>query len=117
MRKFLLAVALVAAVVGFGAVGTAQAGPRDHGHHGPRYGYFGNGAHDLVPHGHQTRTPFGPVYWYGNGVHDVVPHGHRVSPWGGVRSYSYTPFGPTKSYNGFPAYGGGYYGRPFGWGW
>jgi hypothetical protein len=59
----------------------------------------------------------GPRYrYFGNGVHDLVPHGHRVSPWGGVRSYSFTPLGPTQSYNGFPGYYGGHYGRPFGWG-
>ena len=47
-------------------------------------------------------------------------HGHRISPHGGVRRYSPTPFGPTTSYNGFPAsgygngnggYGGGFYPR------
>ena len=88
MRQLLLSAALVAAFVGFGALGTAQAGPGHPGHHGPHYGYFGNGAHDLAPHGHKTLTPFGPTYWYGNGLHDLLPHDHRVSPWGGVRRYS-----------------------------
>lgn len=74
-------------------------------------GGYGNGAHDLSPHWHKTRTPFGPTYWYGNGPHDLMPHSHTVGPFGGVRSYSLTPFGPTKSYNGRPfGYGGGYYG-------
>ena len=107
---------LAAAAFGFGFAGTTQAGP---GHHPGHVGghYFGNGYHDTVPHWHKTRTPFGSVRWFGNGVHDYLPHGHRVSPWGGVRSYSHTPFGPTKSYNGFPGFYGGYYGYPYGWGW
>ena len=70
------------------------------------FGGYGNGAHDLAPHWHKTYTPFGPTYWYGNGPHDLMPHNHRVGPFGGVRSYSITPFGPTKSYNGFPGFGG-----------
>jgi hypothetical protein len=130
MRTFTLAAVLGVALLGFAGAGTAQA-------HGPGglYGGYGNGAHDLLPHWHQTLTPFGPTYWYGNGPHDLLPHHHGVSPWGGVRSYSPTPFGPTKSYNGFPysggyapyyggytPYGGGgyapYYGGYYGgWGW
>jgi hypothetical protein len=104
MRAFTLAAAFGVALLGFAAAGTAQA-------HGPGgfYGGYGNGLHDFLPHWHRTLTPFGPTYWYGNGLHDYLPHHHSVSPWGGVRSYSFTPFGPTKSYNGFP-YSGGYYG-------
>lgn len=41
-----------------------------------------------------------------------TPHNHSVSPYGGVRSYSYTPFAPTKSSNGFPGGGNNY--SPFG---
>jgi hypothetical protein len=118
MRMFLVAAVFGLGALGFAGAGTAQADPGHGGHHRPGYGYYGNGAHDLVPHWHQARTPFGPTYWYGNGVHDLVPHGHRVSPWGGVRSYSYTQWGPTKSYNGFPGYYyRPYYGRPYGGGW
>jgi hypothetical protein len=73
------------------------------------YAGYGNGAHDLAPHWHETLTPYGPVYWYGNGPHDLLPHEHTVSPWDGVRSYHYTPLGPTRSFNGQPYYGG-YYG-------
>ncbi len=122
MRTFLLAAILGVALLGFAGAGTAEA-------HGPggAYAGYGNGAHDYLPHWHQTRTPFGPVYWYGNGPHDYLPHHHSFSPWGGVSSYSPTPFGPTKSYNGspyynnyggyyggYPPYVGGYYGA---WGW
>ncbi len=100
MRSVLLSAAVGAALL-VAASGRAGA------HEPPGFGgYFGNGPHDAVPHWHKTLTPFGPLYWYGNGPHDFVPHAHRVSPWGGVRSYSYTPFGPTKSYNGVPGYGG-----------
>ncbi|MDB5306915.1 MAG: hypothetical protein JWO38_1117 [Gemmataceae bacterium] len=81
--------------------------------HPPGGGYYGNGPHDVQPHWHKTYTPYGPVTWYGNGPHDLMPHNHTVTPWGGVRSYSYTPYGPTKSYNGFP---GGYGGYPGGFG-
>ena len=98
MRAFLLAAILGVAVLGFAGAGAAQA-------HGPGGVYAG----------------------YGNGPHDYLPHHHSVSPWGGVRSYSPTPFGPTKSYNGFPysdgyygggLYGGGYYGGYYGpWAW
>lgn len=114
MRSLLFSMIGAAAITLAGA-GTASAQPFG-------YRYFGNGGHDLSPHGHMTLTPYGPTYWYGNGVHDLMPHNHRVGPFGGVRSYSYTPFGPTKSYNGFPGYGGygGYYGgfgSPWGWGW
>lgn len=120
MRSFILAAGL--GLFGLGSLGAGQA----RAHEPP--GGFGRGAHDLVPHWHKTYTPFGPTYWYGSGLHDVLPHRHSVSPWGGVRSYSLTPFGPTKSYNGFPAhggyygaYGGSYYGGHGGyrsvWGW
>jgi hypothetical protein len=109
MRAFILAAIFGVALLGFAGAGTAEAHPP-----GGFYAGYGNGPHDYVPHWHQTNTPFGPTYWYGNGPHDYLPHDHSVSPWGGVRSYSYTPFGPTKSYNGFPYssgyYGGGYYG-------
>ena len=111
MRALVLA-AFGAAALGLAAPSRASA----HDPAGPGWSYpgryYGNGAHDLTPHWHKTRTPFGPTYWYGNGPHDLLPHQHRVSPWGGVRSYSYTPFGPTTSYNGFPGYGysGGYSG-------
>ena len=101
MRAFMMAAILGVGLVG---AGTAQAHPP-----GKFYAGYGNGAHDLAPHWHKTKTPYGPVYWYGNGLHDYLPHHHSVSPWGGVRSSSITPFGPTKSYNGFPSYGG-YYG-------
>ena len=109
MRTLILGAILGVAGLGFGAAGTAEA-------HGPRRAYAGydNGPHDFVPHWHRTETPFGRVYWYGNGPHDYLPHHHSISPRAGVRSYSITPFGPTKSYNGFPSYGGyyggGYYG-------
>jgi hypothetical protein len=123
MRGFILTALLGAAVLGFAGAGTAAAHPP-----GGSYAGYGNGPHDYVPHWHRTITPYGPVYWYGNGPHDYLPHNHSISPRGGVRSYSATPFGPTKSYNGFPYYGGyapysggGYYGgyAPYygGWGW
>jgi hypothetical protein len=98
MKSFLIATILAVAAVGFAGAGTARA-------HSPWEGYAG----------------------YGNGAHDFQPHEHTVTPWGGVRSYSITPLGPTKSFNGLPYYGGysayyggytpllrGYYG---GWGW
>jgi hypothetical protein len=92
---------------GLGLFGLTFTGAHQAQAHEPfGFGSFGNGAHDLAPHWHKTYTPFGPTYWYGNGLHDVLPHRHSVSPWGGVRSYSLTPFGPTRSYNGFPGYGG-----------
>jgi hypothetical protein len=108
MRAFTLAAALGVALLGFAGAGKAEA-------HGPGRAYagYGNGPHDYLPHWHRTATPFGPVYWYGNGPHDYLPHHHSVSPWGGVRSYSFTPLGPTKSYNGLP-YSGGYYGGLYG---
>lgn len=114
MRSFLLAA--VFGLAGFGFLGANKASAQYPGMYG---GYYGNGAHDLMPHLHATYTPFGPRYWYGNGLHDVMPHNHTVTPWGGVRSYNYTPFGPTASYNGFPGYGGfgaypGYY-SPWRW--
>ena len=109
MRAFILAAILGIVGMGFAGAGKAEAHPP-----GKFYAGYGNGAHDYVPHWHKTRTPFGSEYWYGTGLHDYLPHHHSTSPWGGVRSYSITPFGPTKSYNGFPYsggyYGGGYYG-------
>ena len=80
---------LVAAVLSLAALGFAGAGTAEAGP--------GHGGHH-----------HGPRYGYfGNGAHDLVPHWHQTV----------TPFGPTKSYNGFPGYYGGYYGRPYGWGW
>jgi hypothetical protein len=114
MRSFILAGGLALAGLAFAGANPAQA------HDPPRgFGGYGNGRHDLSPHWHKTYTPYGPVIWYGNGPHDLRPHGHSVSPWGGVRSYHNTPFGPTKSYNGFPGYSpypGGYYGGYGGYG-
>ncbi len=115
MRTKLLAVALGVGVLAFLGTGRASA---------QHYAGYGNGGHDLAPHGHQTYTPFGSMSYYGNGFHDLRQHGHSVSPFGGVNSYGYTPFGPTTSYNGFPGgygagYGGGYgggYASPFGYG-
>jgi len=72
------------------------------------YGGYGNGGHDLAPHGHTTQTPYGNYSYYGNGQHDLSSHEHSVSPYGGVQSYSYTPFSSTQSYNGYPSYGSGY---------
>jgi hypothetical protein len=111
MRTFLTAAVLGIAGLGFAAAGTAQAHEP-----GGYYAGYGNGPHDFVPHWHRTDNFYGPVYWYGNGPHDFLPHDHTVSPWGGVRSYSITPFGPTKSYNGYPYYGGytPYYGGGYG---
>jgi hypothetical protein len=102
MSKLTMTAILGAAALMFTGVGTAEA-------HGPgrRYAGYGNGLHDYLPHWHRTDTPFGSAYWYGNGPHDFLPHHHSVSPWSGVRSHSFTPFGPTRSYNGFP-YSGGY---------
>jgi hypothetical protein len=114
MRAFILAAVLGVAGLGFAGVSTAEA----HGR-GGFYAGYGNGPHDYLPHWHRTDTAFGPAYWYGNGLHDYLPHHHSASPWGGVRSYGITPFGPTRSYNGFPYYGGytpyygGYYGGGF----
>ncbi|HKB06279.1 MAG TPA: hypothetical protein VKD90_29055 [Gemmataceae bacterium] len=113
MRSFLLATVLGVAAVGFGATSTAQAHEPGHRHGGP--GYVGPGYHDLAPHWHNTRTPFGNVYSFGNGPHDYRPHGHQYTPWGGLRSYSYTPFGPTTSYSGYPSYGGVRPRYPWGW--
>ena len=99
MKSFILAGGLALAGLAFAGSGRAQA------HDPPRgFGGYGNGNHDLAPHWHKTYTPYGPAVWYGNGPHDLMPHNHSASPWGGVRSYSVTPFGPTKSYNGFPGY-------------
>ena len=109
MRSVLFA-AVGAAVITLAGSGVASA------HEPGRFGYIGNGGHDLSPHWHKTLTPYGPTFWYGNGPHDLMPHNHTVGPFGGVRSYSYTPFGPTKSYNGFPGYGSGYYGGLGGYG-
>src|SRR5262245_33363680 len=102
MRSYLLAARIGLASLAFIFVSPVSAHPPAGGGSHPG-GLYGNGAHDLAPHWHKTHTPFGPVYWYGNGPHDLMPHNHTITPWGGVRSYSYTPFGPTKSYNGFPA--------------
>jgi hypothetical protein len=114
MRKFLIAAVLGLAALGFAGVDSAQAHPPR------RHGGFGNGWHDVSPHWHRTQTPVGNYYWFGNGPHDLRPHYHSYSPWSGLRSYSYTPFGRTTSYHGYP----GYYGYPyggysfrFGWGW
>ena len=107
MKTTLFAAALALGVFAFSPIASA---------HSP--GGYGNGNHDLAPHWHKTYTPFGPVRWYGNGLHDLLPHHHTVSPWGGVRSYSNTPFGPTKSYNGYGGYRGhgGYGYRGYGYG-
>lgn len=102
MRAFILA-----AVVGIGALAFAGGKAEAHGPRG-HYAGYGVGRHDLRPHWHRTDTPFGSVHWYGTGRHDYLPHHHRVTPYG-VRSYSYTPFGPTTSYHR-PRYHGGYYG-------
>ena len=109
MRNIILPTILGVAVLGFGGAGKAEAHPP-----GKVYAGYGTGAHDYAPHWHRTDTPFGTAYWYGNLLHDYLPHHHSVSPWGGVRSYSITPLGPTKSYNGFPYYGGDYGGSYYG---
>jgi hypothetical protein len=115
MKSFILAGGLALAGLAFAGSSQAQA-------HDPVGGYYGNSRHDLAPHWHKTYTPFGPTVWYGNGPHDLMPHSHSASPWGGVRSYGNSPFGPTKSYNGFPGYSpfpggyGSYYGGYSGYG-
>jgi len=111
VRSFILAGGLALAGLAFAGSSQAQA-------HDPvgGFGSYGNGRHDLAPRWHKTYTPYGPAVWYGNGPHDLLPHNHSVSPWGGVRSYGYTPFGPTKSYNEFPGYGGYYGGYSGGYG-
>lgn len=109
MRSFLIAGVLGIAALAFAGTNQAFAQHRHNGGHSHGYsGGFGNGMHDLTPHWHKTYTPFGTTVWYGNGLHDLLPHQHSYSPWSGVRSYSSTPFGMTKSYNGFPSYYGGY---------
>ncbi len=65
----------------------------------PSYGDYGNGGHDLQPHWHTKRTPFGNFQYYGNGRHDLRPHGHTVTPYGiesynGRRTRSYSPPAP-----------------------
>ena len=104
MKTFLCTAFLAVVATGFTAVSPSSAHPP-----GRIYAGYGNGPHDYLPHWHRTDTAFGSVYWYGNGLHDYLPHDHTISPWDGVRSYGYTPFGPTRSYNGFP-YANGYYG-------
>ena len=77
------------------------------GGYGGGYGassYFGNGGHDLQPHGHVTQTPYGQYSWYGNGPHDLTPHQHSRNPWS-YQGYSNTGAGPTTSfYNQQPTY-------------
>ena len=79
--------------------GYYQGGAYGGGYAGTGYGYYGNGGHDFQPHWHTTNTPFGSFAWYGNGAHDLRPHEHTVSPYGGYRGYSPSPFGGvTTSY-------------------
>lgn len=74
------------------------------GYGGGSGSYFGNGGHDLQPHGHVTQTPYGQSSWYGNGPHDLVPHQHSRTPWS-YQGYSNTGAGPTTSfYNQQPYY-------------
>jgi hypothetical protein len=63
--------------------------------------YYGNGGHDMVPHWHQTTTPFGSFSWFGNGAHDYQPHAHTYTPYG-YTGYSASPFGYTQSF--YPRY-------------
>ena len=91
---------------GYGGYGYGGGGGYGYGGGGGgQFGsYFGNGGHDLQPHGHVTQTPFGQYSWYGNGPHDRVPHQHSQTPWS-YQGYSNTGAGPTTSfYNQQPNY-------------
>lgn len=83
---------------GYGQGGSSYGGG---GYRVPSYGYYGNGGHDLQPHWHNKRTPFGSVQWYGNGRHDLRPHGHTVTPYG-IESYNSRR---TRSYSPPTPYG------------
>jgi hypothetical protein len=99
-RAFKIIIAAgVGALGGLPGLATAPARAHDFGNPGagPGYRYYGNGGHDAVPHWHNTYTPFGAVPWFGVGAHDFRPHEHTVSPAGGYRGYSATPFGLTES--------------------
>ncbi|HXG12451.1 MAG TPA: hypothetical protein VNK04_22025 [Gemmataceae bacterium] len=107
MRALILSATLTAAFL----LGLAPSSAEAHGPRG-RFGrpsiryyypgyfggyYFGRGGHDVVPHWHQTYTPFGSFSWYGLGPHDFVPHAHTYDPFS-YRGYSYTPWSYTESY-------------------
>ncbi len=81
---------------GYGGGGYYGGGYYGGGYGVPSYSYYGNGGHDLQPHWHTKRTPFGSFQYYGNGRHDLRPHGHTVTPYGiesynGRRTRSYSP--------------------------
>ena len=111
MRQAILTLAAgVAALVGGMVVspGIAQADPW-HGSFGYTYSpywsgygsYYGRGGHDVVPHWHDTYTPFGSVRWYGRGSHDFRPHAHGYTPFS-YEGLSASPWGVTRSY--YPRY-------------
>ena len=108
---------IIAALLGVSLFAYASAGQAS----AQFFGGYGNGRHDLSPHGHTVQTPFGGYSYYGNGLHDLRPHGHTISPYSGVTSYNNGIFRSTQSYNGFPGYGGfggyrGSYGNGGGYG-
>src|SRR4051812_37945272 len=96
--KLTLAAALVAGLFAFGAFApTASAHPPG------SYGYYyGNGAHDFVPHWHVYNTPFGAQGYYGLGAHDFMPHGHVYDyqpSYGGYSPGYAEPYGYGASYS------------------
>ena len=111
MRSTLRMMALAGVLsIGGLALGGAEAKADGYGHGGdhhgggygvPSYGYYGNGGHDLQPHWHTKRTPFGNFQYFGNGRHDLRPHGHTVTPYG-IESYNSRR---TRSYSPPTPYG------------
>ncbi len=89
MRSALRMMALAGVLsVGGLVLGSSEAKADEDGHGGydhgggyggvPAYGYYGNGGHDLQPHWHTKRTPFGSFQYFGNGGHDLRPHGDAL---------------------------------------
>ena len=131
MKRIAMTLVMMCALIGLGTQASAQCGSRmggfgysgggyggygysgGYGYGGGGYGgggygqpgsYYGNGGHDLQPHGHVTQTPYGPSTWYGTGPHDLVPHQHSRTPWS-YQGFSNTGAGPTTSfYNQQPTY-------------
>ncbi len=70
----------------------------------PSYSYYGNGGHDVAPHGHTRQGLFGSSSYYGTGRHDYRPHGHVQTPYG-ITGYSNGFFNSTQSYSPPVPYG------------
>jgi hypothetical protein len=99
--KLIAAATLLAGVLAFGGL-TSSVSAHPPGVYDEYY--YGNGAHDFVPHWHFYNTPSGTYGYYGLGGHDFAPHGHYsreyVPP---HRDYYPAPYGYSSPYSyGYP---------------